>query len=345
MGRDVFIGCDPNLKAFYWAADYEGCGWYRCMQPSVELAKHYWRTACSTQMEEQHFVWDLIIAQRVCRPEPTQLFNAIATGGEPNLGKIVLELDDLLTAVPADYGMAGRFYNEPEIKANLINNMKVAAGVIVSTEPLADEYRKYNKNIFVVPNMLDSSAFRPKDTVNRPQIVIGWAGGPTHARDFSEARGALQQVMGANQNVVFKSVGWNPSQVLDIPVRRHFHEEWVNPTPNYYPLLDDFDIGIAPLLPSRFNDCKSELKAMEYGAKGIPVVASKFGPYERYIKHGETGFLAKKHSDWVKYLNILVNDPELRRGMGEAARQQAATRTVEGNWLLLDNTYKKVLGI
>ena len=42
----------------------------------------------------------------------------------------------------------------------------------------------------------------------------------------------------------------------------------------------DLDLAHAPLLDNPFNRCKSALKLIEFGALGIPVIASDVAPYQ-----------------------------------------------------------------
>jgi glycosyltransferase involved in cell wall biosynthesis len=70
---------------------------------------------------------------------------------------------------------------------------------------------------------------------------------------------------------------------------------------------------------------------MEYGAAGVPTIASPVAPYLRYIEHGKDGFLAKKHSDWVKYLRLLIENDDLRAEMAENAVSKAEKMDIRAN--------------
>jgi glycosyltransferase involved in cell wall biosynthesis len=111
---------------------------------------------------------------------------------------------------------------------------------------------------------------------------------------------------------------------------------WTTDIDTYYRSLD-FDVGIAPLRPIGFNKAKSPLKALEFAALGIPIVASDWGPYSEFVCHGETGFLVPYGQDhlWRRYLSALIEDEVLRIEMGEAAREHATGCTIQehgGRW-------------
>ena len=83
----------------------------------------------------------------------------------------------------------------------------------------------------------------------------------------------------------------------------------------------DWDIGIIPLVNTDFNKCKSELKYIEFSALGVPVVASDVNVYNESIENGVTGFLVNDEDEWVDRLSLLIEDPVLRNGIVNNARE------------------------
>lgn len=67
------------------------------------------------------------------------------------------------------------------------------------------------------------------------------------------------------------------------------------------------------------------LVAVEAMAAGLPVCASRCGGLAGIVRHGETGYLfaSGDSAELALYLDRLLNDPELRRTMGEAGRRRA----------------------
>jgi glycosyltransferase involved in cell wall biosynthesis len=112
--------------------------------------------------------------------------------------------------------------------------------------------------------------------------------------------------------------------------------------PGYFSSLD-FDIGLAPVTSSAFNRSKSFLKALEYGARGIPVIASDFEPYSSFVLHGVTGFLVKAGHEWGRYLAELAGDAGLRESMGAKAKEQARSWCIEDGWRKWETAYQSLL--
>ncbi|GAG24208.1 unnamed protein product, partial [marine sediment metagenome] len=77
-----------------------------------------------------------------------------------------------------------------------------------------------------------------------------------------------------------------------------------------------FDIAIAPLIETGFNQCKSDIKIKEYAALGVPVIATRMKPYSLSVKEGYTGFLATTGKEWFDSLELLIKNKDLREKLG-----------------------------
>jgi hypothetical protein len=89
----------------------------------------------------------------------------------------------------------------------------------------------------------------------------------------------------------------------------------------------DLDLALAPLEHNRFNECKSNLRLLEYGACGFPVVASDIRCYR------EDGLpvtlVRNRFKDWVDAIRSHVHDLDASRQAG-LQLQAAVTR----DWML-----------
>jgi glycosyltransferase involved in cell wall biosynthesis len=153
--------------------------------------------------------------------------------------------------------------------------------------------------------------------------VIGYGSGTaTHDIDFLEAAPALLELLGENSRVELWIAG--PLQLpleferLAQRVRRFPLRDWRG----WFELLAEMDITIAPLERENvFCRAKSEVKFIEAGAVGVPLVASATDSYERAIGDGENGFLARSSDDWLAKLRALIADEKLRERIGANARE------------------------
>jgi glycosyltransferase involved in cell wall biosynthesis len=87
------------------------------------------------------------------------------------------------------------------------------------------------------------------------------------------------------------------------------------------PDLLSSDIGLAPLIDNKFTRGKCGFKILQYAAAGLPVITSPVGVNTQYVKDNISGFHAASISEWVEKLSVLIEDSELRKRMGKAAKQ------------------------
>jgi glycosyltransferase involved in cell wall biosynthesis len=103
---------------------------------------------------------------------------------------------------------------------------------------------------------------------------------------------------------------------------------WTKPTTSYAKNYSKFDISLAPIVDHVFNRMKSQLKVIEAGFYKKALIASNVGPYTIDLKHAVSGgqftdgnaLLVdkhKNHSDWVKSIKLLVNNPNMITDLGE----------------------------
>lgn len=96
-------------------------------------------------------------------------------------------------------------------------------------------------------------------------------------------------------------------------------------------LLAAMDVAVAPY-PAEQNFYFSPLKVYEYMAAALPIVTSAIGQLEELIQDGLTGLLCPPGDvdALTAALNRLYANPDLRRTLGEAARQ---TVVAEHTWM------------
>ena len=228
---------------------------------------------------------------------------------------------------------------QPEVLARLETSLQVADAVTVTTGHLAEVARRFNPNVFILPNCIDLSLIVHQRT-KAERLTVGWAGGSSHFNDFSSMRSNLRQFVGRHPEIDLHFVGHDYRALFNLPNTRW--TGWNSNLTDYLHTLD-FDIGVAPLAYNEFNKSKSDIKVLEYASLGIPVVASDFGPYADSVVHGETGFLVKHSHEWAKYLRMLVEDHQMREEMSINAKLWSSTRTIQGNAWRWELAYRTVI--
>jgi glycosyltransferase involved in cell wall biosynthesis len=195
----------------------------------------------------------------------------------------------------------------------------LATTVIAGNENLKAYASLYNRNVTVIPTPVDTSIFAPSAGGARPddgKVVIGWMGSNTTAPYLKMVGDALAAVARRYPQVEIRAIGGSyvPEVSPSLTIRR-----W-----NLQTELEDlhgFDIGIMPMPDTEWTRGKCGFKALLYMSCAVPPVCSPVGLTTEIVQDGVNGLLATTTEEWVDKLSMLVEDPPLRRRMGDAGRQ------------------------
>ncbi len=201
--------------------------------------------------------------------------------------------------------------------------MADASALTVTTPILAEEYRKYNPNVLVLPNCIDIGVWK-KINIARDcdEIRLFWGGGASHYEDWMLLENVLPYIMDMYRNVKLVVAGTLfKGAMRKLPMDRVEFKPWVPiEAYPYATAIADPDIGIIPLRDTIFNRCKSSIKWVEMGALSVPCVTSGVSPYKE-IATEKNGIFIEDNSPeaWIEGLEILLGDQDLRQRMGNEA--------------------------
>ncbi|HRX00862.1 MAG TPA: glycosyltransferase, partial [Cyclobacteriaceae bacterium] len=275
------------------------------------------------------------------REFPANLTNYLAVISQAaNLGKpVVMDMDDDLLGLPIHHPDRVKL-NYAKAQIPILLGMVQATALTVTTPYLADLLRKYNSNIFVLPNFLDDSLWQ----FNAPQVEpvgdkirIFYMGTVTHVPDLEMLKPAFRELaMKYPGRLEFVFYGANLNFEEDIPatITNCQSETFVYADYVKIALSQKANIAIAPLEDIPYNHCKSSIKFFEYTATGLPGVYSRVTPYTSVVEEGVNGFTAASIDEWIDALSQLIENPRLRESIALAAQD-----TVRRDWLLSDHAH------
>lgn len=272
--------------------------------------------------------------------------------------KLVMDCDDYFLEPdkgnPATKKMGRHKLDRGNKRAMLATNMSFCDALTVSTVPLKKKLHKHilevhnvDMPIYVIPNCNDVNDWQYKK-VDGDGVIIGYSGGLSHNDDLDMVLPAIKTIMEKYPKVGFQLLGQ-----MDLVKAKKIFGKWKQSIRNRIVLLNatktqpeypaylaeqPWNIGIAPLIDSEFNECKSHIKFMEYSMYKIPVVASRVYPYYKdifgvpVIEHEETGLLCDTQEDWVKNLSKLIENEELRKKLGENAYNHVVKNWQYKDW-------------
>ncbi len=269
---------------------------------------------------------DLLFISRLCNPRLAWLPEYFRERNRP----YVYFLDDNFYELTADVdSQNAAHYSHPAVIEALDRFIVGAAAVWVMSRPLEHYLRKRVSaaNVKYLPAPVAVAKFdqyraaaRDAAREERNEIVIGY---PT-SRRLNVAPLLVDIVNGCREKygsrVRFEFVGWCPDGLAELdtvtlfPAIPHY-EDYVK-----FSQSRRWDIGIAPVGDSAFENCKTSLKYREYGAARIAGVYSDVPLFGESVQHGVTGLLAGNDPQhWIDALTSLIERPELRDRIAQAA--------------------------
>jgi glycosyltransferase involved in cell wall biosynthesis len=300
--------------------------WYRCALPATVLGQDWigvegappslklatGRTA--QPFEFSHLLdYDVVVLQQPEAPWAAMIRRMQARGIA-----VLFEIDDYVQAVRKMAGHEGRAHWSKERVRGLEDNMRLADGLICSTDYLARRYRAFNKRVWVCRNGLDLGRY-DYERAPRTGVTIGWAGGVGHVQALAGWLPEVAATLRRTPEARFVSVGQPAARDL----QAEFGAERAVAVPfghleSYPASMTVFDLAIAPSGRNNLFRGKSDLRWLEASALGIPLIADP----EVYpdIEPGVTGFHASTPAEVREALGLLVGDAALRERVGAAAR-------------------------
>jgi tetratricopeptide (TPR) repeat protein len=197
-------------------------------------------------------------------------------------------------------------------------------GTQVTTEALAQRLADRARRIDVVPNQLQelpALRFFPAaapPSAERP-LVIGWGGSIGHQEDLRTISTALIAWLERQRHVRFELMCdpllAEPFAALDA---ERFRFTMAGSLADYLAWLERLDIGLAPLLPTEFNRCRSDVKFLEYASRSVAAVLQNLDPY-RHLSGTGAALLFDNTDGLIHQLEHLVNEPALRQTIASTA--------------------------
>ena len=109
------------------------------------------------------------------------------------------------------------------------------------------------------------------------------------------------------------------------------------------------DVGVIPYrdkdLEKDFVKRKSNNRLVLFMSLGMPAIVSPTPEYKKLIKHGKRGFIAKNPDEWNKFIELLRDNPKMRKKIGDEARKSIKEKfSLESQANLYLKIFSKTLG-
>lgn len=305
-------------------ADRQGCGHYRMIQPfnamrDAGLIEGHLSMDLLSPAELARYAPDVVVLQRAVLDEQLEKMRRMQAFSEAFK---VFELDDYLPNLPIK--SIHRLHMPKDILRSLRRGLGYVDRFVVSTQPLAEAFSGLHGDIRVIENRLPVGWWKGLQSERRvgTKPRVGWAGGAGHTGDLELIADVVKELA---DEVEWVFLGMCPDKL-----RPYIHEFRAGVFIHQYPsslASLNLDLALAPLEQNLFNECKSNLRLLEYGACGFPVICSDVRCFQ---SDGLPVIRVKnRFKDWVEAIRAHINDLDAAARAGDELR----TAVLNG-WML-----------
>ena len=186
-----------------------------------------------------------------------------------SLGIIVIaDIDDYW--LPTKEHPIHQLIIENKLHTKIVENLKAADYVTTTTELFANEIRKFNKNVLVLPNAIDPKEPQFNEpTLPSDKIRVGWLGGSSHLHDLKLLDGMVSKLTPIQDKLQYYVCGFDtrgtvteinketgqqtqrpikPQETVWVRYEEIFTNNYKIITPEYKLFLDKFEEGEYPAI-------------------------------------------------------------------------------------------------
>jgi glycosyltransferase involved in cell wall biosynthesis len=243
---------------------------------------------------------------------------------------------------------------ENKMNQRIVDNLKACSYVTTTTEIFAEEIRKFNKNVIVLPNAID-----PKEpqfnqpTLPSEKIRVGWLGGSSHLHDLKLLEGMVNKLNPIQDKLQYYVCGFDirgsvteinkqtgertqrpikPEETVWVKYEQIFTDNYKIISPEYKLFLDGFKDDIYPAIKNE-NYVRVWTRPVESYAKNYSNFDISLAPIKNHIFNRMKSQLKVIEAGFYKKALIASNVGPYTIDLKHAMKNGEFT---DGNALLVD---------
>ncbi|MFA5554211.1 MAG: glycosyltransferase [Phycisphaerae bacterium] len=224
--------------------------------------------------------------------------------------KIIYDFDDAVMYSPknpqSDYTSHMRLFKRTAAMADVI---------IAGNSYLAEHAGRFNSKVHILPTGLDVKKY--EIDVKKPddgKIRLVWIGSKSTLKYLAGIKPVLEEIGSQFKQAVLRIICDDFLDFGNLPVEKCIWSQDSQVTD-----LKQCDIGLAPLPDNRFTRGKCGFKILQYFACGLPVIGDSVGVQADFAAQNR-GLAVSDSSRWFEGISSLIQQSDLRKNMGAAAR-------------------------
>ncbi len=240
--------------------------------------------------------------------------------------RLVYEYDDALVYRDSSRGAT----SSPDRVLKFGTTVRLADCVVAGNGYLSDLARPFRAPPVVIPTVVDPDAYPPRsEHENAPDArpVVGWIGTRSNFPYLLGIASGLAR-LAVKLSFKLRIMAEAPVDMPGLDEATLENVPWEAGAESAF--LRSLDVGLMPLFEDAWCRGKCGMKALQYMATGVPVLASDVGTAGEVI--GEAGLVVRTEDAWCEGLQRLLGDAALRNRMAEAGRARVKAEYSPAVW-------------
>lgn len=313
------------MKILAIGSRFSGVSFHRLFMPISYLEKEYAMLTDQLNESELEKGYDIVLINRHI---PNVDIEQLKEWHNKYGFKLIVDIDDYW--ILDQWHILKAYYPVQKI----IDHIAAADVVTCTNQFLYDEIKQINRHVYILPNALpygkDQFAdHKSESDITKGMLRIIYAGGITHEKDMQLIKNPFKRIASdpyLKDKLHFTLCGYEPEQKQTHMVWHRMIDSFLCgfklngyiraalPVDSYMNFYNEADISIAPLVDSKFNSMKSNLKVLEAATKKLCVITSNVHPYKDCPYAVKVG----NQSDWFNQIKKVTKDSIYRQEMAEA---------------------------
>lgn len=306
------------------AIDETGDSYYRMRWPAKELAAQApaWRVVNLDARAKERFVWaeeaDLLVLYQSHDLDLLPLIKRRALSGK----KTLIEYNDNFYA-PAAASPVASAWSSPILLQSYERFMQEGDALMVTGPGLERLFsEKVETPIHILRNHLPTElpSFESVWEEPKTEIRIGMAGSLGHMSDYMALAPSLRMLFEKFPPAKLYLMG-NESLpgIIGLPENRVHFTPWGS-MKEYFQFLRPLHLGLAPLLDTPYNLCRSDVKALELASCGILPILPNVLPYQDFLEQTKIPSYTS-FAGMLELVSGLLREPRSIRPLAEKCFQ------------------------
>lgn len=225
------------------------------------------------------------------------------------------------------------------LRREVSSAIRQSNAVITTANKLLEDAKTHNKNVYLIPNGVDTAFYSNVTPVEVKHPAVGFIGGFGNWVNYE----LMTEIAKDRPDLNFYFMGDGPERSKLIELTKCLpnftvSEGFIAPSlARQY--MAAFDICVIPFIENELTDAVCPLKLFEYWSLEKPVILSKPYEFTKLTENKKDAMQASTEQEWISAIDEILKNPKLAKELGK----QGAKKAQKYDWEYLASDFEKII--